>query len=123
MHEIGSRDQLLNHVRDFVALKVSERPELLAAFLVGSVARADPLWVNTIDFDVIFVDPDPQFGLDPCLLWNDSLLIDVQHFRPEDYENRAIIKKDAMRGQSLYCLLYTSPSPRDQRGSRMPSSA
>ena len=27
------------------------------------------------------------------------------------------------RGQSNYCLLYTSPSPRDQRGSRMPSSA
>ena len=24
---------------------------------------------------------------------------------------------------SSYCLLYTSPSPRDQRGSRMPSSA
>ena len=28
-------------------------------------------------------------------------------------------------GSSLFdsCLLYTSPSPRDQRGSRMPSSA
>ena len=26
-------------------------------------------------------------------------------------------------GQSYTCLLYTSPSPRDQRGSRMPSSA
>ena len=25
--------------------------------------------------------------------------------------------------QSYICLLYTSPSPRDQRGSRMPSSA
>ena len=25
--------------------------------------------------------------------------------------------------QSKNCLLYTSPSPRDQRGSRMPSSA
>ena len=25
--------------------------------------------------------------------------------------------------QCQYCLLYTSPSPRDQRGSRMPSSA
>ena len=24
---------------------------------------------------------------------------------------------------SIVCLLYTSPSPRDQRGSRMPSSA
>ena len=29
------------------------------------------------------------------------------------------------QGATLYltCLLYTSPSPRDQRGSRMPSSA
>ena len=26
-------------------------------------------------------------------------------------------------GQIPSCLLYTSPSPRDQRGSRMPSSA
>ena len=26
-------------------------------------------------------------------------------------------------GSRLFCLLYTSPSPRDQRGSRMPSSA
>ena len=25
--------------------------------------------------------------------------------------------------ESEFCLLYTSPSPRDQRGSRMPSSA
>ena len=27
------------------------------------------------------------------------------------------------RPQRVACLLYTSPSPRDQRGSRMPSSA
>ena len=27
------------------------------------------------------------------------------------------------RGKNVVCLLYTSPSPRDQRGSRMPSSA
>ena len=34
-------------------------------------------------------------------------------------------KKTMMTAQRLYeaCLLYTSPSPRDQRGSRMPSSA
>ena len=27
------------------------------------------------------------------------------------------------KGTDTFCLLYTSPSPRDQRGSRMPSSA
>ena len=29
----------------------------------------------------------------------------------------------ALAGKEYICLLYTSPSPRDQRGSRMPSSA
>ena len=32
-------------------------------------------------------------------------------------------KTDAIRNVIEGCLLYTSPSPRDQRGSRMPSSA
>ena len=31
--------------------------------------------------------------------------------------------RDAVEKTYCYCLLYTSPSPRDQRGSRMPSSA
>ena len=36
-----------------------------------------------------------------------------------------LAKDDAIRYHGLLeaCLLYTSPSPRDQRGSRMPSSA
>ena len=34
-------------------------------------------------------------------------------------ENTALI----VDGHIVGCLLYTSPSPRDQRGSRMPSSA
>ena len=33
------------------------------------------------------------------------------------------MKLRADNAQGGYCLLYTSPSPRDQRGSRMPSSA
>ena len=31
--------------------------------------------------------------------------------------------RESVTDQSNFCLLYTSPSPRDQRGSRMPSSA
>ena len=40
---------------------------------------------------------------------------------------KANIDRSGAVAQGLYaincCLLYTSPSPRDQRGSRMPSSA
>ena len=44
-------------------------------------------------------------------------------------EWKDIIKREARKNPGLtsiqddFCLLYTSPSPRDQRGSRMPSSA
>ena len=38
-------------------------------------------------------------------------------------EIQELIGADRLIYQDLHCLLYTSPSPRDQRGSRMPSSA
>ena len=37
--------------------------------------------------------------------------------------NRNAITHGIELNRDLACLLYTSPSPRDQRGSRMPSSA
>ena len=33
------------------------------------------------------------------------------------------VPREDMHVKIIVCLLYTSPSPRDQRGSRMPSSA
>ena len=38
-------------------------------------------------------------------------------------KNGALKGEDRGWNDSNGCLLYTSPSPRDQRGSRMPSSA
>ena len=38
-------------------------------------------------------------------------------------EIRALAGMFSFMGLGILCLLYTSPSPRDQRGSRMPSSA
>ena len=37
--------------------------------------------------------------------------------------NAGIASTDTIATLNGACLLYTSPSPRDQRGSRMPSSA
>ena len=42
----------------------------------------------------------------------------------KEHEVLAVLpKQDHDDEQYILCLLYTSPSPRDQRGSRMPSSA
>ena len=60
------------------------------------------------------------YGVRLCafLLWRE---LSVAKFR----KLREKIERSAPQGSRLKraCLLYTSPSPRDQRGSRMPSSA
>ena len=43
--------------------------------------------------------------------------------RPTDRDVMNVRSTNGTRGPTPGCLLYTSPSPRDQRGSRMPSSA
>ena len=42
---------------------------------------------------------------------------------PEHVVAASLITHIVFRTMYTFCLLYTSPSPRDQRGSRMPSSA
>ena len=41
----------------------------------------------------------------------------------EEELNQISVNPSLLTSTSNVCLLYTSPSPRDQRGSRMPSSA
>ena len=58
-----------------------------------------------------------QGGVAAVLDSDDSL---ESHVRDTHLAGGGLCHDDAVR---YTCLLYTSPSPRDQRGSRMPSSA
>ena len=58
-----------------------------------------------------------QLGLSPDIV---NLLREKWGIK-ELYPPQQIALPHALNGKN--CLLYTSPSPRDQRGSRMPSSA
>ena len=69
-----------------------------------SWARDQPQ-VQSVD-SVTFEEPDTLFG------GTNPEVITTLHFSPETSDE-----------QILSCLLYTSPSPRDKRQSRMPSSA
>ena len=54
----------------------------------------------------------------PCGIYSDQMRFEQM------LEDTATIAKSIDNiAQVTDCLLYTSPSPRDQRGSRMPSSA
>ena len=71
------------------------------------------------------IDPELEARIIALVLgeasdFEDQQLNKLIEFRPD----LAAFKSEMQRVHGLLtCLLYTSPSPRDQRGSRMPSSA
>ena len=68
--------------------------------------------------------PDPEFGIGGVVDLTQGL---GRKFNRKFYSvisAPTVVKNTLVVGSSIMdCLLYTSPSPRDQRGSRMPSSA
>ena len=78
---------------------------------------ADGATVAIEDSDLETQDRVPLVSTPLALLLDDDL----------DFETEANVldvrKANGVIGLTMDCLLYTSPSPRDQRGSRMPSSA
>ena len=65
--------------------------------------------------------PLSQLGIDRGLELYDRDVADK--CVPDSLQIRTVISGVTKKGLVKVCLLYTSPSPRDQRGSRMPSSA
>ena len=64
----------------------------------------------------ILVKLSLPYGIDPVSLLALRMIFAVPAYI-------AILTFCLRSKQAKHCLLYTSPSPRDQRGSRMPSSA
>ena len=63
----------------------------------------------------------PQSAIDRLKGYDNSI---IEYGASEgDLNLRKVVHKYYCDHVSKICLLYTSPSPRDQRGSRMPSSA
>ena len=52
-----------------------------------------------------------------------EILLDSSDYRPDGVEVIILHPMEAVLLRLRICLLYTSPSPRDKRQSRMPSSA
>ena len=73
----------------------------------------DKLVKNNKKFDLILIDADKENYIN---YFNKSL-------RLLNKKGMIIVDNILWKGEVINCLLYTSPSPRDQRGSRMPSSA
>ena len=68
-------------------------------------------------------DPAVLFLIGLLVTWGMSAWMSEMTFTEVKPGQTTPVKVTNMLTPDNFCLLYTSPSPRDQRGSRMPSSA
>ena len=129
----GKPEKLLRSLRHSVdgvlarAWQEAGLPPGTALVGVGGYGRGELFPYSDVDLLILLQqapDPATQEKLEELvqLLWD--LGLEIGHsIRTVDeclVESKADI---TVQTSLLDCLLYTSPSPRDQRGSRMPSSA
>ena len=127
--EVGASNWTPRMVEEFKARRgydpVPYLPTLTGA-VVGSAARSDAF---LHDYRQTLADllADAHYGTIAKVAHENGLILygeALENARPvlgDDLAMRA--HADVPMGAMWTCLLYTSPSPRDQRGSRMPSSA
>ena len=85
--------------------------------------KVNPAVVTISTDKIIKMDRRNQYPFNQFFGWDRSP-DQQQEYRTKALGSGVIV--DASKGYIItnnHCLLYTSPSPRDQRGSRMPSSA
>ena len=76
---------------------------------------------DDVNDKVLEIEDDRSVGMEELMSFDKSS--DCDEFSTYEKETFSAEMESDIKPKSRDCLLYTSPSPRDQRGSRMPSSA
>ena len=87
---------------------------------IGRLGHAFRVPACSVEEDTTYTEEGLEPHSDSGHNYPDTTLSEVSH-RTRGEVDEVTKEGDALVSQ--ICLLYTSPSPRDQRGSRMPSSA
>ena len=117
----------LNHICYIIMTTMFNVEDVVESALMDLGAFSVP--AGRAGGSVTYNAPDYEAELDAANLLAEEEIRDVTNVSNKDEDTNAIIRMTETTTARListlckHCLLYTSPSPRDQRGSRMPSSA
>ena len=117
-NKMGERLKVLVHGTGFAGRGHAEAFSSVGAEIVGMVGRTESVVRKvTKDMSIPYAGMDWEQALKDCQP-------DIVSIGTPGGAHAGPIKQAIAQGCHVFCcLLYTSPSPRDQRGSRMPSSA
>ena len=81
--------------------------------------------IETVNYEIHKVEDLNLLESSDCIAIEEPLEIAIRYYKGSEWilEPLMVTMRTPGDDESLVCLLYTSPSPRDPIGSRMPSSA
>ena len=135
--EINSRDQavlMADAGCDLIMLEMLINTDRLKACIEGAQASGLPVWaglsVERINGEMCLLDGEPLVDALAVLVEKEVPLVNIMHTEVDHIDSCLDILDKHWNGAvgvyahvCEFCLLYTSPSPRDATLSRMPSSA
>ena len=103
------------HLKDFHYTIISENNELPPPIIVSPLEMNSPLYEGTLIKTTGNITAKSMIDY---MLWGfNGYSYDIENV------SKVVIWNGSMINTTNFCLLYTSPSPRDREKSRMPSSA
>jgi len=104
-----TRDFLLNTAKDHVSKRTRSERDLLAAYLVGSVLRDEPLLGGTTDIDLILIHAgDPKVSREMVRV-NEDVHLDIAHHSEVMYQQPRALRVNPWLGTAVQdhpALLY-----------------
>jgi hypothetical protein len=80
---------------------MAERPSLLSAYLIGSVAADEPLLGQATDIDLVLIDIDPPAAAREVIRLTDQVVLDIHHRAREAYANPKSLRRHPWLGPEL----------------------
>ena len=97
-----TKESLLRIARENVSQRIHSRPDLVAAYLTGSLLKNDPLLGNTTDIDLVFVHPYQPSVRREIVALTPEIHLDITYNPRSAYEPPRELRLNPWLGPEMY---------------------
>jgi hypothetical protein len=97
-----TKESLLRVARETVSQRIHARPDLVAAYLTGSLLKDEPLLGNTTDIDLVFVHPFQPSVRREIVPLTPEIHLDIKYNPRSEYEPPRELRLHPWLGPEMY---------------------
>jgi hypothetical protein len=97
-----TKESLLRVARENVNQRIHSRPDLVAAYLTGSLLKDEPLLGNTTDIDLVFVHPFQPSARREIVALTPEIHLDIKYNPRSEYEPPRELRLNPWLGPEMY---------------------